>query len=111
MRRILSASVLVLLFALTVGFAQEQATESAPPEAIPVATQTEVECSGFLSPELIAKSIVHTNAKEKLEFIQELGSVLHHEDDRWEIADLKKAGIETVNLFNSDKWEEHMNSL
>jgi hypothetical protein len=64
----LSASVLVLLFALTVGFAQEQATESNPPEAVPVATQTEVECSGFLAPESIAKNIVLFNGADNDHF-------------------------------------------
>jgi len=67
-RRILFASVLVLLFALSVGFAQEQATESAPPEAIPLATQTEVECSGFMVPQTIAKDVVLFNGADNDHF-------------------------------------------
>jgi len=67
-RRRLFAIALVLLFALTIGFAQEQAAESTPLEAIPAATQTQIECSGFIAPESIAKDIVLFNGADNDHF-------------------------------------------
>jgi hypothetical protein len=61
--------------------------------------------------ELVAKSVVFTNGKRKLDTLQEMGSQLHFDDDLIEVRDCRTAGIEAVQIFNQVKWDEYMEGL
>jgi len=57
-KRSLYSSVLVLLVALTCGFAQEQAAESTQSETTVTVSPPKVECSGYIADESIPKDLV-----------------------------------------------------
>ena len=61
--------------------------------------------------ELVAKSVIFTDGKEKLATLREMGCDLHFDDDEHEVLDCWNAGIDAVQVFNQEKWNEHMESL
>ena len=49
---------------------------------------------------LPVKDIVFTNGKWKADTLERIGSLLHYDDDTWEIARIKKKKIKTIQVVH-----------